>query len=194
MSADEGRAFEQVLSRVESLIGTLDDLPDSAASKSARELVQVVLELHAAGLNRLLELIYAADAGPALIERLAADERVGSLLLLHDLHPQDVDARVRQAVERLRPHLGVRGVRVAAVDIARSVVRLRVRMATQVGSKRPSAAALKREIEDAIVEAAPDVEDIHIEGLEAASTVFVPLASVTRRGAAQNAKCAEGKA
>jgi hypothetical protein len=183
VSADDRRAFEQVLSRVESLIKTLDQLPDAAAP--ARELVQVVLELHAAGLARLLEVIAQAESGQTLLARLAADDRIASLLLLHGLHPQGFEARVRTAVERLRPHLGVYGLRVTALDIAEDTVRLRVQAAQQ-GFKRPAAAILTREIEDAIFEAAPDATDVRIEGLETAGTVaFVPVASITRRGAAE---------
>ena len=40
------------------------------------------------------------------MRRLADDEVVGNLLVLHDLHPDDVDTRVQRALEQVRPYLG----------------------------------------------------------------------------------------
>ncbi|PZS24123.1 MAG: glycine cleavage system aminomethyltransferase GcvT [Acidimicrobiales bacterium] len=45
----------------------------------------------------------AGPAGTALLARLADDPLVESLLLLHDLHPLDVDARIQQALDKVRP-------------------------------------------------------------------------------------------
>lgn len=194
MSADERRASERILRRVEELIAALEGLPDPAARAPARELVEVVLELHASALAGLLELVSAAEGGNALIERLAADDRVKGVLLLHGLHPHDFETRVRVAVERLRPHVGVQGVRVVAVDIAQDMVRLRVQISGSAAGRRPPAEQLRREIEDAIFEAAPDVADIRIEGLEESRVVYVPLSSLTRHPPVQTDRPAEGTA
>ena len=61
------------------------------------------------------------------MRRLADDEVVGNLLVLHDLHPDDVDTRVQQALERVRPYLGSHagGVSLSGVD-ERGVVHLRL--------------------------------------------------------------------
>ena len=42
----------------------------------------------------------------AVRDRLLADPLVESLLLLHDLHPLDVDTRIQRALDRVRPYLG----------------------------------------------------------------------------------------
>ena len=65
------------------------------ARERAEELVRLVTDLYGAGLERLLEVL--ADAGrldEALLDALAADELVASLLLVHGLHPYDVGTRV----------------------------------------------------------------------------------------------------
>jgi hypothetical protein len=91
---------------------------------------------------------------------------VRAMLLLHGLHPDDFETRVRQAVDRLRPHLGVYGLRLDVVEIARSTVRLRVHGSGAATIKAPLVWTLPGEIEDAVVEAAPDVDRILIDGLD----------------------------
>lgn len=178
---DDKRGFKQSVRRVEALIAALEDLPDPAARAPARELVELVLDLHARGLERLLELIESKPGGRMLFEQMADDDAVKGLLLLHGLHPDDLDMRVRAAVERLRPHLGVQGLRVTALEIAQDTVRLRMQAnGNGAGHHRPSAEQLRREIEAAVFEAAPDVTELRIDGLEAPNTVFVPLSSVAR--------------
>ena len=41
-----------------------------------------------------------------MVRALADDVVVGSLLVLHDLHPDDVDTRIQAALDRVRPYLG----------------------------------------------------------------------------------------
>ena len=62
------------------------------------ELVQCVMSLYGAGLERVLDTV-----GPDAVRRLADDELVGNLLVLHDLHPDDVDTRVQRALDQVRP-------------------------------------------------------------------------------------------
>ena len=157
----------QALERVQELIGALESLPDPAAAAPARELVQLVLELHGRGLARMLALIAEAEGGRVLLERLAIDEQVKGLLLLHGLHPEPLETRLHKAVERLRPHLAVIGVGVQAVLIAEGAVQLELSWAGNGGHGPAPVDALRREIEDAIFDAAPDVAGVGIEGLPA---------------------------
>ena len=64
---------------------------DRAGRERLREIVQALLELHAAGLEKILtEVDSLGEAGREVIERLARDELVSSLFVLHGLHPLDV--------------------------------------------------------------------------------------------------------
>ncbi|HEV2243233.1 MAG TPA: hypothetical protein VGR98_19470, partial [Streptosporangiaceae bacterium] len=59
------------------------------------------------GLGRIVAVLAGEGAaGAAVLDRLTSDPLVESLLLLHDLHPLDVDARVQRALDRVRPYLG----------------------------------------------------------------------------------------
>ena len=69
-------------------------------------------------------------------------------------------------MDRLRPHLGVHGLRLDVVEIASGTVRLRLHGSGAATIKAPLLWTLPGEIEDAVVEAAPDVEKILIDGLD----------------------------
>ena len=71
-------------SRIEALTHALDACTDADARKSAQELARLILEFHAIGLARVLEVIGAHDL---LKETLITDPVIAALLELHDLSP-----------------------------------------------------------------------------------------------------------
>ncbi len=159
----DDREFRQRMERIESLLREVEQVPDPTARARTREIVQAILDLHGAGLERMLEHIAAAgDAGLALIGSLAQDDLVGSLLLLYGLHPLDVETRVRQALDKVRPYLRSHGGNVELLGVAGGVVRLR--MEGSCDGCPSSAATLKLSIEEAIYDKAPDVTAIEVEG------------------------------
>src|SRR4029077_4846317 len=83
------------------------------------------------------------------------------------------DARICRAVDRLRPYLGVHGLRLEVVQIAKGVARLRVHQSDGVAVKASLLWTLPSEIEDAVIEAAPDIENVVIEGLDAPGAVVI---------------------
>lgn len=183
--SDERTQIDEELERLQGLLMALEGLSDPAAKTAARELVQVVINLHAAGLSELLDIVAEADTQPAdtLLPKFAANARICGLLLLHDLHPDDLPTRAAKAVDRLRPHLGVQGVRAELTGVDDNVIRISV-TATGQKTRRPPGDALKREIEEAVLAMTPDAAGLVIDGLDVAETstdVYVPLASITGR-------------
>jgi hypothetical protein len=171
--------------RLQEMLARLEALGDPAARAAAQELVRVVIELHGRALSDLLGIVHDAGSQPAdtLLARFTANPAVRGMLLLHGLHPEDLATRAGKAVERLRPHLGVRGVRADLIGVEDNVVRLSVSASGQK-NQRPSAIDLQREIENVVLEMTPDAADLIIEGLEAAggaSEAYVPLSAITKR-------------
>lgn len=158
--------IDQSVRRLEQLIAALDAHPDPTAAEPARELVALVLDLHSLGLARLMAIIAGVPGGDRIMARLVDDDRVCPMLLLHGLHPEDMESRVRKAVDRLKPHLGVHGLRLDVVAIERGAVRLRVGNIDGSAPRASLTMTLPEEIENAIMEAAPDAEEISIEGLQ----------------------------
>lgn len=184
MSGERTR-FDDELDRLQALVSAVDALADETAKNAARELVKAVLQLHAAGLRDMLAVIDEAGSQPAdtLAAKLAASPKVCGLLLLHDLHPDDLTTRARRAVERLRPHLGVYGVRTEFLGIDNGAVRVKVTTDGGAG-RRLSADELRREIEDAVITMTPDADGMIIDGLDSVAgtnEVFVPLTSIANR-------------
>jgi Fe-S cluster biogenesis protein NfuA/nitrite reductase/ring-hydroxylating ferredoxin subunit len=156
------------VAHVERLLDQVEELGDPVARDTATELVQALLELYGGGLERVLAL---ADA--TLVARLADDELIAHLLLLHGLHPVPVEERVRSALEEVRPYLQSHGGNVDLLGVEEGVVRLRLQ--GSCSGCPSSSATLQLAIEDAIRKAAPDVEDIRAEGaVEAAPAPIVP--------------------
>jgi Fe-S cluster biogenesis protein NfuA len=163
-SASDQRAVDAQQRRIDELIAALEALDDPHARESAQQLLQVVLDLHANGLTRLMEIVAASGAmDDALIEAFERDAGVSALLLLHGLHPQDLATRVSRAVEKLRPLLGVQGIQIELLDAAEEAVRVRV--AGRLQGKHNSVNELQQEIEHAIFEAAPEAMRVDIAGL-----------------------------
>lgn len=102
-SAD-GPALEDLRAsgeEIERLLARLGELPERRAREWAEALLRVVTDLYGAGLARIVELAGELDAGAVLLERMAGDDLVASLLVLHDLHPLGMQARVERALGRL---------------------------------------------------------------------------------------------
>jgi Fe-S cluster biogenesis protein NfuA len=150
------------MERIESLIHEVERFPDPKAREHTREIIQAILDLHGAGLERVLEKVAeAGGTGLEIIDALAGDDLVGSLLLLYGLHPQDTETRVRQALDKVRPYLRSHGGNVELLGVVQGVVRLRMQGSCQ--DCPSSAATLKGAIEEAIYDKAPDVTAIEVE-------------------------------
>src|SRR5207244_6413144 len=119
--------FRERIAQIEALLNALEGSADPGLTSGARQLVQGVLDLHAAGLARLVQLAAAAGApGRELLRRFADDELVASLLALHDLHPLSVAERVQQALAKLEPILQAQDVKVQSLNVTDGTVRLRL--------------------------------------------------------------------
>ncbi len=160
MNGVDDNAFRQRLGQVESLIQRLEQCADAQVRADAKELVRTLLDLHGAGLSKMLALLAeTGEPGRAALLAFADDELVGSLLLLHGLHPVDVETRVRQALAKMRLHGG----EVELLAVAGGTVRLRLRGNWE--SYPSSAEVLHAALEEAIWAVAPDVTAIEIDGL-----------------------------
>jgi Fe-S cluster biogenesis protein NfuA len=151
------------IGRLEGLLVEVEAFPDPACRAKAREAIHGVLELHAAALARILERI--GDGGPisrGILNELAQDELVGSVLLLHQLHPDDMETRIRRALEGVRPRLGSHGGDVELLGITEAGA-ARIRLQGNCRGCPSSRETLRMTIEEAIYAAAPDVAGIVVE-------------------------------
>ncbi|MGH7277369.1 MAG: hypothetical protein ACREJG_01630, partial [Candidatus Rokuibacteriota bacterium] len=119
--------LDRQLRQLETLIREMEEGPESPARARARQIVRAVLDLHASGLTRMMELVAAGPHAPqALVELFARDPRVSGMLLLHGLHPFDLETRVGGAVHGLEPALRAQGAGLTLVSVSEGSVRLRL--------------------------------------------------------------------
>lgn len=180
--------FRQRAESIEALVRRLENAADPGVQTAARDLVQSLMELHGAGLERLLEIVRdSGDPGLAIIDRLGRDELVRSVLLLYGLHPQDLRTRVLQALEAASASLKSHGGHAELVSIDEEGA-VTLALHVKAGGCGSTAASLRSALEAAVQEAAPDAPAIVIRGTSAPSggLAFVALADLEtgRAGAA----------
>jgi Fe-S cluster biogenesis protein NfuA len=161
--ATQHTAPEELVERVQDLLGSLDEIADPVAQARVQELVGTVLELYGAGLERILGVI--ADAGEGAIhirKALLDDGIVASLLLIHGLYPVPLEERIAEAVESVRPFLASHGGGVEILSVEDGVARLRLQ--GSCNGCPASASTLEHALKEAIDEAAPDLLGLEVEG------------------------------
>lgn len=184
MREGDARDLGPRLEQLERLIHEMEEGPESPARARARQIVRATLDLHTDGLARMLEILTTGDAvGRALVDALAADPLVAGLLLLHGLHPLDLQTRVSAAVEALAPMLRGQASRATLVTVDGGVVH--VRLERDAGRGGLPAAALRARVEDSILAAAPDALSVEVDvPADAERGAFVPVEHVRLRSRA----------
>ena len=149
----------------------------AVAYERAQELVREVVGLYGAGLERMIKL----SGDPGMAERLATDDLVASLLLVHGLHPHDVHRRVSDALDRVRPYLGSHGGDVDLIEVTQGPEGAGVLLAFKGSCKScpSSAVTLELAVEDAVRAAAPEISSIEVVAAEpATASKMIPAESL----------------
>src|SRR5436305_1914369 len=158
---------QELVGDVERLLEETESLVDPVARQTATGVVQALLDLYGAGLERIVEAVSASDSAAELAQAFSDDELVSHLLLLHGLHPVPVEDRVLDALGEVRPYLESHGGNVELLAVEGSSVRLR--MQGSCSGCPSSAMTLKLAIENAIHKTAPEIEQVIAEAPGGAS-------------------------
>jgi Fe-S cluster biogenesis protein NfuA len=164
------------MTRVKQVGDQIEELLAALAARGqgplAEELVRLLVGLYGDGLEHIMAAV-AEEGGPALRDQLTADPLVESLLLLHGLHPLDVDARIQRALDRVRPYLGSHAGGVHYVGVTDGVARLRLE--GNCDGCPSSAVTVQLAIEGAVQDAAPEVTEVLVEGMTEAPAAPGPV-------------------
>ncbi len=135
----ESQEFREQIGRIDELVRKIEAVADPAVRATAKELVQALMQLHGAAIERVLELVgKAGEAGSAILKALGSDELVSSLLVLYDLHPEDFETRVNRGVAKARELLARHKTTVDLAKICDGVVWVRMqarRTRLRIGGK-----------------------------------------------------------
>ena len=157
------KGSQQRIQRIEELIQKFESSPDPNTRGDAQKLVQAIMQFHGSGIDRMMEIIAeTGDGEPPVFDSFARDELVSNMLLLHGLHPIELETRVAQALDKVRPILRAQSGNVHLLRIDGGEVHLRF--------EGKPAAHLKTAIEEEIYKTAADVTAIHMDGFESLHT------------------------
>ena len=154
----------ELVGRVEQRLAAIDG--DQAATEAVRALV----ELYGEALRRVAKRFQ--------LEQLVEDELLTHLLLVHGLHPVDVETRVRGALEEVRPYLHSHGGEVELLAVEDGVAHLRLQGSCD--GCPSSATTMRLAIEEAVLKAAPELSTVAAEGVAAPQPALLQLGSVER--------------
>ncbi|QEV57273.1 hypothetical protein CP981_35635 [Streptomyces platensis] len=145
--------------RVEEVLDRLAQRDDREASAAAEELVRVLMDFYGAGLARIMHLTGSATGGDGARSALLRDELVTSLLVLHDLHPEDTATRIGRALDSVRRQ---HPAEVAEFDADAGTLRLRAADSGGCGCPSTSQQA-QQAVEAAVSCFAPEVTSMEWE-------------------------------
>jgi Fe-S cluster biogenesis protein NfuA/nitrite reductase/ring-hydroxylating ferredoxin subunit len=163
---------------LQKLLAEVEALPYPGARELIQDCMESVLGFYGAGLKRILQVV--SEDGPEgrkVFRDLIRDDVVKGLLLVHDLHPLNLEARLLEALDKVRPYLKSHGGNVELISLENNVARLRLQGTCQ--SCASSSVTLELAIRHAIEQACPDLAHFEVEGV----TQDKPAASLVSRRA-----------
>jgi Fe-S cluster biogenesis protein NfuA/nitrite reductase/ring-hydroxylating ferredoxin subunit len=150
--------------RIQQLLEKIEALPAASTRELIHEFMESTLAFYGQGLTRILQLV--SESGPEgqkMYLKLAHDKIVSGLLLIHDLHPADLETRLRDALDEVRPYLQSHGGNVELIGLTGQSARLRLQGTCKTCAS--SAVTLELAIRHAIEEACPDLSSFEVEGV-----------------------------
>ncbi|MGK9465160.1 NifU family protein (plasmid) [Streptomyces sp. G6] len=164
------------IAHIDELLEKVESAPGPTA-RAAVDAVRALTEVYGEALARVLD-----HPDTALAERLAEDELLGHLLVLHDIHPEPPARRAARAVERLRPAVQERGGDVELIDVDERTARIRLETPGCGSGCGSSSTDVEEAVREAVLAAAPELTAVEPVP-EADAGAFVPLEALTRRPA-----------
>jgi Fe-S cluster biogenesis protein NfuA len=148
----EPEDLQAVGDRIERL---LDELRRAVIPREYENVEEVV--------RLVTELAIVEKSAPDLIGELARDDLVASLLIVHDLHPEDLETRVEAALESVRPFLRHHDGDVELLDLDAAIGAVHLRLLGSCDGCPSSSVTLQLAVEKTINEAAPEIVIIDVE-------------------------------
>jgi inorganic triphosphatase YgiF len=163
-----------VLSQFDELLGRLERTGGPTAA-AALDGIAILAQLYGEALARILCRVSTRTR-----QQLADDELVGHLMLLHGLHPEPTEARIRAALADVAAELGERG-DAELEALSSELARVRV-TSTGCGSQ---AGQLSDAVRQIVLAAAPELREVEVTvDRPRQATPVIPVESLRVRHAA----------
>jgi Fe-S cluster biogenesis protein NfuA/nitrite reductase/ring-hydroxylating ferredoxin subunit len=149
--------------RIQQIVEQIDAMPNPAARALLHECIESLLGFYGSGLERILAVIRSSGtSGQRVLDDLLQDGIVRGMLLIHGLHPLDIERRLQQALAKVRPYMESHGGDVELLSLEDDFARLR--LSGECKSCPSSAATLELAVRNAIEELCPDLAGFDVEG------------------------------
>ena len=146
---------DALVERLGELLSRLENVRDPLARNIAQELLSALMEVYGEGLDRIFDALDDPETPARSVrDRLLDDGVVSSLLLMHGLFPVELETRVRDALDKLRPQVGAEGGKLDLVEVVDGVVRVRL---IEPESGCNGGSSLELLVTEALEQAAPDM-------------------------------------
>src|SRR5215469_18392370 len=146
--------------RIQKLLERIEASPYPGAKELIQECMEAVLAFYGHGLNRILQVVSRAGPdGLKVYQDLIHDDVIKGFLLIHDLHPLDLETRLREALDKVRPYLRSHGGNVELISLENDIAKLQLQGTCK--SCASSSVTLELAIRHAIEQACPDL--VHFE-------------------------------
>lgn len=155
----EKEQLRRLSAQIEDLVGRIEGISDPAIKANTTALIQSLLDIHAHAFERVIAIVREQEAGRGVLNQFAADELIGSLLLLYRLHPDTFEVRLNKAITGVRKAAALQGAEVELLGVEKDVVRIRLSGAAH----GCGAGNLQKAIEEAIYEAVPEIGGVQVE-------------------------------
>jgi Fe-S cluster biogenesis protein NfuA len=148
--------------RMQQLMEEVDQLSDGRSRELAQACISEVLVFHGNGLQRILQLLTddGGEVATRILNRMLDDPFLNGLLLIHELHPFDLETRLNLALERVRPYIHSHGGSVELVGLGEETATIKLS-----GSDKKSpdtSASLEGALRQSIEEHCPDLATINL--------------------------------
>lgn len=175
-------AFHEKIRRLGDLVGELDAMP-GGGNPATRELVQLLLDVHGSALQRILDIVFeSGPQGEAIIARAGDDPIVRHLLLLHSLHPDDLETRFHKALDAAKAKLRKYNSEVELLSMNEGAVQLKIHASTSGHACGSTAKTVQLLVEESIYDQAPDLASLEILGPDdEVSSGFVSIDSLLKQ-------------
>ncbi|QNI30157.1 hypothetical protein H7849_13225 [Alloacidobacterium dinghuense] len=185
------KEFQDKIRQLGTLVGELDQSPGAGLKVAARQLVQLLMEIHGTGLERIMEIVFeSGPKGEALIDKLGHDPLVRNLLLLYSLHPDSLETRVLKGLDTACVRLRKFDAQVELIRMHEGVIQVRLNTSSHAcGSTTKNLHAI---VEECLYDQAPDLTSLSIITPEdEAASGFIPVENLLKSPAAHVATPAE---
>src|SRR5579862_5496391 len=124
----ESHEFHSQMHEIDALLQEANQSANPASQARLQAVAAGLLRLHRTALEKILQQINnAGECGAKIISGISRDESISGILVLHGLHPQATETRVRAALEKVAPYTKSHGGHIEFLSLSpEGVVNLRM--------------------------------------------------------------------